>query len=804
MSAGTDTDVHADVHVDTDTDTGTKRAAAAGGQGAQPAAGSVLSTLAVVAPAVGSAVAGGLAFKDAYPLSTLIAVCVFAALPPGLVTVATSRSIARRGHGRGRGPSRGWMPVAISVAAWLVILPPATRILAASGTGSPGWWSGLFQLPDGPYRLLAGSLPVTPTPVLLLLAGTLVWWAAECAVEAAVRGAGPLAVLSAPTLVLAAGTSVTARYDSWASLPAAAGLVGFGVLQLLACNSRGQHGQHGQQDIETAAHRTAEAGAAITAAAAPGPSISVRSALVATLAAVAVAGSSIAVASLLPGLSSRTAADPRRLVHPAAAAPAAIDPLSQVAAWLDAPPRPLFTVRTATPVNTRWLILDQYDGDGWGSSARYAPTGQQVAAQTGAGPTVRTGTTAETITIGALPGSWLPAAPTPLTASGSLLSADPQLGLLATGDGRPAQGTTYTVVSSTPEPTLDQLAVAVPGSGPAVAPDLTVPGGLPPSVAALGRAAMLDAAYPYQQLVQLQDWLRSYLAYDPHAFPAQAYGNLALVVGVTHSAGQDVFATLFAVLARAAGFPARIAVGFGPGRATGADTYQVTTADALVWPEVYLTGLGWTAFYPVPAPRQATASGGVAQAVGEPSQQASLDQGVTADNPGAAGRRPADDPARVKIAAAPGSPWWILAGIAAGAAAVLALAGLVVARSIVPAAIRVRRRRRRRGHPDPRRRTIGAWQDALEAVGRSVGEPLDALTTAEVGERAGRAPRTRAAQERLRRLARLSEIAIFAPDAAHFEVTARDAATAWHEADEIRRLISRSRSRLRSRRTPVE
>jgi hypothetical protein len=313
---------------------------------------------------------------------------------------------------------------------------------------------------------------------------------------------------------------------------------------------------------------------------------------------------------------------------------------------------------------------------------------------------------------------------------------------------------------------------------------------------------MLDAAYPYQQLVQLQDWLRSDLAYDPHAFPAQALGNLALVVGVTHSAGQDVFATLFAVLARAAGFPARIAVGFGPGHATGAGTYQVTTADALVWPEVYLTGIGWTAFYPVPAQRQATAPGGVAQAVGEPPQQASLDLRVTTDDRGTAGWKPGPDAARVQIAAPAGRPWWVLAGIAAGGAAGVALVGLLAVRLIAPAVIRARRRRRRRNHEDPRRRTVGAWQDALESVGRSVGEPLDAMTAAEVGERADRALRHEGAQDGLLRLARLAEVAIFAPVGAHFEVSAQDAAAAWREADEIRRLVNRSR--LRVRRTPAE
>lgn len=775
--------------------TGAERRAASDDRLSTPPVGSMVSTLAAVGPAIGSAAAGGLAFRDAYQFSTLLAVCAVAAFLPGLVVVASAQWFS--GFEREGGPGRRWISPVLSAVVWLLVLPPAARALAAAGTRSPGLWSALPHLPDGPYRLLAGSLPVTATPVLLLLIGTLVWWAALCTGEAAVRGAGPVATLCAPTLVLAAGTSVTARLDAAASLPAAAGVLGCGVLLLLTRRRGAAHTAEPRHVSEV------DIGGAATSAAAPGPAFSARGALTATAAAAAVAVGAIALTPLLPGLSSRAAADPRRFVHPAAASAPAADPLSQVAAWLTEAPRPLFTVRTTAPVNTRWLILDQYDGNGWGSSARYAPTGQLVAGRTGTDITVPTSTVTQTITIGALPGPWLPTAPTPLRVSGALVSADPQLGVLATDSGRPAQGMTYTVASEVPRPALEQLAAAVPDSrsDSARAADLSVPAGLPPSVAALGRAAMLGAAYPYQQLVQLQNWLRSALAYDPHAFPAEAYGNLALVVGVTHDAGQDVFATLFAVLARAAGFPARIAVGFGSGHLTAAGTYQVTTADALVWPEVYLRGLGWTAFYPVPA-RQAAASGGTAQAVGEPPQQASLDQRVAEDGRGAKGRRAANGAARVQIAPGPGASWPVLAGFGAGILAGAALVAYVVLRLIAPALARTRRRRRRRRDPDPRRRTVGAWQDALESVGRSVGEPLDALTAAEVAQHADRALRRPGVQERMLRLARLSQLAIFAPDATHFNFSAHDAEAAWREADQVRRMVNRSRLLLQ--RTPAE
>jgi transglutaminase-like putative cysteine protease len=61
----------------------------------------------------------------------------------------------------------------------------------------------------------------------------------------------------------------------------------------------------------------------------------------------------------------------------------------------------------------------------------------------------------------------------------------------------------------------------------------------------------------------------------------------------------DYYATSMVVLARAAGLPARVVVGFVEGRYDeDDDRYLVTEADAHTWPEVYFNGVGWIAFEP--------------------------------------------------------------------------------------------------------------------------------------------------------------------------------------------------------------
>ena len=70
---------------------------------------------------------------------------------------------------------------------------------------------------------------------------------------------------------------------------------------------------------------------------------------------------------------------------------------------------------------------------------------------------------------------------------------------------------------------------------------------------------------------------------------------------------------------RAAGIPARLAVGYAPGDydpATGA--YVVTELQAHSWPELYFPGYGWVPFEPTPAQDPPERTAGASPAVPPP------------------------------------------------------------------------------------------------------------------------------------------------------------------------------------------
>ena len=63
------------------------------------------------------------------------------------------------------------------------------------------------------------------------------------------------------------------------------------------------------------------------------------------------------------------------------------------------------------------------------------------------------------------------------------------------------------------------------------------------------------------------------------------------------------FAQTMVMMARHQGIPARMAVGFLPGTSQAGGTRTVVVADAHTWPELWISGMGWTRFEPTPGAR---------------------------------------------------------------------------------------------------------------------------------------------------------------------------------------------------------
>jgi hypothetical protein len=103
-----------------------------------------------------------------------------------------------------------------------------------------------------------------------------------------------------------------------------------------------------------------------------------------------------------------------------------------------------------------------------------------------------------------------------------------------------------------------------------------------------------------QDAVDLQNWFQS------GAFTYTLKPNLPSSHWLLNFLNHDrrgycqQFAWAFAVLARLIGIPSRIAVGYTGGSASPGGRWQVTTADAHAWPELYFPGEGWLRFEPTP------------------------------------------------------------------------------------------------------------------------------------------------------------------------------------------------------------
>jgi hypothetical protein len=239
--------------------------------------------------------------------------------------------------------------------------------------------------------------------------------------------------------------------------------------------------------------------------------------------------------------------------------------------------------------------------------------------------------------------------------------------------------------------------VAQPSRTPADTIDTALPG-RPPWVTTLLRQIVEGRTTPMGQLLAIETYLRNQ-QFNRRALPGHSYGALYRVLlgppsGRVGSAEQ--FSAAFAVLARAAGLPTRVAVGYllRPGQRQG-DAYRVTTHDAYAWPEVHLQGYGWVPFEPTPP----------VEVPNPPRDQAltlqSVDraQGATVTVPGPRARAAAPVTA-LDVAA--------IVAVAVAVAIVVLLILVVLLKSL-------RRRRRSRNGP-PERRVLGAWREVTDRL----------------------------------------------------------------------------------------
>jgi transglutaminase-like putative cysteine protease len=385
---------------------------------------------------------------------------------------------------------------------------------------------------------------------------------------------------------------------------------------------------------------------------------------------------------------------------------------------------PVFRVSSSVPSYWRLTSLDTFDGTTWVSSGSYSGFGNRLPGAVPVGAAVRT--VRATFQIQALDSVWLPAQFNPIAvqgvrhvtydqASNSLLTAQ------STSDRLQYSVTSYQY--------LDTLSAAALQSAPSVSKDpglaayLQLPPSLAPAIRDLATALTRGLTTEYAKALAIQNYLlgpQFTYSLDPQTDGSgdQAIYNFLFS---TRTGYCQQFAGAYAVLARAAGLPTRLAVGFVTGQAAGGDTYQVHDKDAHTWPEVYFgPRYGWVPFEPtkgfqVPGTSGYDTTGGTSTGpspvtpVTSPTTVAGSTPADTANTPGAPHHGSPTTLAPVTAAHGSGSisAWWLV--VPALLAAWLAVNG------IGPVLLR-RIRRRQSARAGTEAVVLNAWAEVASEL----------------------------------------------------------------------------------------
>ncbi|GAA1785643.1 hypothetical protein GCM10009735_16020 [Actinomadura chokoriensis] len=541
-------------------------------------------------------------------------------------------------------------------------------------------------------RILTTTSPA-PTTVDTLTLPLLATWLAGAASASALRGARPLTALLPPVGLLTGAVVLAGPTDR----------PGYGAVAVLAASAAVLLGT------------VAPAGSGGARLRLPG-----NRAVMRTLASAAALAALVALAG--PPIMadwSRRPPDPRSAARPPTASQEAVNPLSYLPAWGRWPNERLLRVRADRPVELRWVTLAEFTGQTWLPEAAYRPAGARLPAPK---PVPRRATAhTASITVGDMPGPWLPTAGYPRSVQGLAVAYDPNSGTLVTRGGQSA-GCRYTVSGEVPDWRSADLADALVPTDPAfeIYRELTTE---PPArirdlaVLVAGRGA------PYHKAARLAEYLRNHYVLDVRARGGHGYANLASFLvapgGGRRGAGTaDQFASAFAVLARVAGLPSRVVVGFEEGRPDGSGHRWIHTGDAVAWGEIYFKDVGWVPFDVIPGRQTTTGSRAApegalpsARPSSRPSPRPSTGQ-PTAPGVSGHGTRGGDGGTRLW------APILMVAGM-----------GILVSPVLVVPLLRWRRTRRRLRRGAAAERILGAWAEALDAL-RLAGRPVPAAYTA--------------------------------------------------------------------------
>jgi transglutaminase-like putative cysteine protease len=286
-----------------------------------------------------------------------------------------------------------------------------------------------------------------------------------------------------------------------------------------------------------------------------------------------------------------------------------VDPLVSIAPTLvNQTNQELMQVKAPEASYWRVQTLAAFDGVNW--SAASSPTRDVIGpVPLARAPARGTRLLTQDVTLTHLRTQFLPAAVNPvrilfrdLAPTGKLLApnglrADPETGDMEVED--PAStGFSYRVQSAVPQVTYNDLLHARAGDPGAVY--LQLPDNLSQAVVNLAHEWTFGALTPLEKLLAIQRHLRRF-RYSLHVARQASSDYLRAFLTKIKAGYCQQFATAFTILARIAGLPTRIAVGFLPGSQSARNRpFIVRGTDAHAWPEVHFRGYGWLRFEPTP------------------------------------------------------------------------------------------------------------------------------------------------------------------------------------------------------------
>ncbi len=162
-----------------------------------------------------------------------------------------------------------------------------------------------------------------------------------------------------------------------------------------------------------------------------------------------------------------------------------------------------------------------------------------------------------------------------------------------------SEATRYRVTSRLPAVTVARLRQAGADYPPTIARYLHLPENLPSRVRDIALDLTALQPTPYDKAVALETYLRGF-PYDEKApAPPLTRDVVDFFLFDLQRGYCNYYATAMAVLARAAGLPARLVTGYSTGSFDyTTNRFVVREANAHAWVEIYFPGIGWVEFEP--------------------------------------------------------------------------------------------------------------------------------------------------------------------------------------------------------------